>query len=237
MSKFIWCDIESSGLDPQKDTILEVAVGVADAATPFALTEVQSWVIGRSKTDLLVLHAVCDAKVMEMHTKSGLWTECEKSTTTLAEVEAELVKLAVQEDADFLHEWVLSYVGDDKGLPEMAVETCRICSVRRDAAPGICERGARQKKTQLAGFSVHFDKGFLTAQMPELRKHLNYRVFDVSSLITYGEMHGMPKLDGGKRPAHRALDDMKQSFIHFCAVNRWLGQRALYPAVKAKPCP
>lgn len=229
--KFLWVDLETGGLDPNADAILEVAVGVADAATPFALAEVQSWVIGYPDAELFALQKTCDSKVLDMHTKSELWEACFRSTTTLAEVEAELVKLAAQDDADFLHEWVLLPTNEPTSEPK-EVWVCRICNVSREMASAICERGARQKKTQLAGFSVHFDKGFLTAQMPELRKHLNYRVFDVRTLITYGEMHGMPKLDAGKEPAHRALDDMKQSFIHFCALNRWLGQRALFPAVK-----
>ena len=45
--------------------------------------------------------------------------------------------------------------------------------VREHSAPGFCP---------LAGNSVHADKVFLTKYMPQLTKHLHYRIVDVSTV-------------------------------------------------------
>lgn len=87
--KLLWIDLETSGLDPHQDLILEVAAIVADLERPF-----------NSKGHELhaVLFALCAAedlhpKVLEMHTKNGLLAECERSTVSYLRVEDELLDM------------------------------------------------------------------------------------------------------------------------------------------------
>ena len=75
----LFFDLETTGLDPEKDSILEVA------ALPFKLTdkfwddyEPESWVIGFNGE-------IESEYVREMHTETGLLAECRESTTTLAD--------------------------------------------------------------------------------------------------------------------------------------------------------
>lgn len=75
---------------------------------------------------------------------------------------------------------------------------------------GICEElGAKPRTISLAGNSVHFDAAWIRVWMPQFAAYLSHRVFDVSTLIramqTWGS--GFARVD----PAHRALDDVRQS--------------------------
>ena len=68
-------------------------------------------------------------------------------------------------------------------------------------------------KAQLAGNSVGTDRGFLARDMPELEKHLHYRIVDVSSIKElarrwYPRVYfNAPKKTGN----HRALGDIRDS--------------------------
>lgn len=64
----IWCDVETSGLDPEKDVLLEVGMIVTDDN----LVEVARFNI---VTDQAYWHRITDyhPAVQEMHTKNGLW--------------------------------------------------------------------------------------------------------------------------------------------------------------------
>ena len=68
-------------------------------------------------------------------------------------------------------------------------------------------------KAHLAGNSVHSDKAFLAAQMPELIAWLHYRIIDVSTLKELA-MRWYPKVYGlapEKTGNHRALGDIQDS--------------------------
>ena len=68
-------------------------------------------------------------------------------------------------------------------------------------------------KCPLAGNSVGQDAKFLEIYMPNLMKHLHYRIVDVSTVKELvkrwfpKDFHGKP----GKILAHRALDDIRES--------------------------
>lgn len=77
----MWCDLETTGLDPVTCDILEVAFAVVKFDRPF------DNVIGGS---LVLRHqqwSNVERRVLEMHTKSGLVNECLLSEHTLNEVE------------------------------------------------------------------------------------------------------------------------------------------------------
>lgn len=64
-------------------------------------------------------------------------------------------------------------------------------------------------KIILAGNSIHQDKRFIEAEMPELDQRLHYRMLDVSAWKVYFE--GALGKHFIKRELHRALDDIEGS--------------------------
>lgn len=92
--KLIWCDLETTGLNPATDHILEVAVGVTDLRHPFDVETVDGFVLA-----LPCARESLSPFILDMHTKNHLLDECASSTTTLAEVEKRLLAL-VPEVAD-----------------------------------------------------------------------------------------------------------------------------------------
>jgi oligoribonuclease len=68
--KLIWLDLETTGLDPQYDSILEIAVSEADLLAPFDVRQIHH--------EVFPLHPekVLDGFVKDMHTKNGLLKEC-----------------------------------------------------------------------------------------------------------------------------------------------------------------
>ena len=90
--KYLWLDIETTGLDPLRDSILDVAGGVEDAIEADTSTDVGvvSCPISRSVT--------CDPFVQIMHTTNGLWSACNDAFLGIREVEAEILE-SLGEDA------------------------------------------------------------------------------------------------------------------------------------------
>lgn len=69
-----------------------------------------------------------------------------------------------------------------------------------------------QEDPVLAGFSIHFDRAFVDAQMPRLASYLSHRLLDVSSIRRFLEDHpqfgALAKEYNENHPRpHRALDD------------------------------
>jgi oligoribonuclease len=65
-------------------------------------------------------------------------------------------------------------------------------------------------KVPLAGSSVGFDRGWLNHHMPTLSKLFHYRNIDVSSFMELCDRIGVELRTGGA-PAHRAIDDVRDS--------------------------
>lgn len=68
----------------------------------------------------------------------------------------------------------------------------------------------KRKPFNLAGNSVHFDRGFLLGQMPSIEKYLTHRHLDVSSVRLLMQACGVKSFNDS-RPAHRAMDDITNS--------------------------
>lgn len=196
--RLIWLDLETSGLNPSKHAILEVAVGFADLSVPFELKTMDPFVL---RFDDVHTHGVeckepgavvvglgtddgpCPAcsfapEARAMHAKNGLLAECRTSTTTVGEVEDYLLTLV-------------------HGEPE---------------------RG--DDKPTLAGSTVHFDLGFLRAHAPRFAARLSHRCYDVSAVKLFCESLGMPRIPKGN--AHRAVDDVMESIQHAKRCAEWL---------------
>jgi oligoribonuclease len=87
--KIIWLDVETTGLDPERDIILEIAYAVAeDIRAPFELTRRGSFV-----RRLSAIPADVSPLVREMHTRNGLWEACRTSALDLDDIEDELALL------------------------------------------------------------------------------------------------------------------------------------------------
>lgn len=84
MSDIVWLDLETTGLNPGSDQILEVAAVVTDAELN-AKGEFQAVV----KTDRSVLLS-CDVFVLEMHGRGGLWREAFEARYDLGHVASQL---------------------------------------------------------------------------------------------------------------------------------------------------
>lgn len=89
----IWIDLEMTGLDPDIDSIIEIAVLVTDA---------QLNVVAEGP-ELAITHPLARLEAMDewnrtTHTKTGLWQRVLKSHVTMAEAEADVIR--------FLEAWV-----------------------------------------------------------------------------------------------------------------------------------
>jgi oligoribonuclease len=89
----IWIDLEMTGLDPDHDSILEIATSVTD----------KSLNILAEGPEFAIHHEVARLEAMDdwnrnQHRKSGLWQRVVESTTDMATAEAMTV--------DFLNCWV-----------------------------------------------------------------------------------------------------------------------------------
>jgi len=161
----VWIDCEMTGLDPQKDKILEIAVLITNGNLELVDAGIE-YVIKMDKQYLDGMDEWCT----NQHRKSGLTKACLESSYTL----------------EFVSKNVLDYI--KKWIPEPRI--------------GV-----------LAGSSVHADRMFLAAEMPDIVDYLHYRIVDVSSIK---EVSRRWYAQGGIPPKtnesnHRALDDIRNS--------------------------
>lgn len=84
--KLVWLDLETTGLDPEKDYILEIAGSVADFDTPFR----PSWNFHGVFAVTPERLSRMDDHVWRMHTDNQLLAECAKSILSVQEMSASL---------------------------------------------------------------------------------------------------------------------------------------------------
>lgn len=80
--RLYWLDIETTGLDPESDRILEVALGMAFLKDPFKLVEGGEYVLYFRENPDYPLPTF----IRDMHTSNGLLEECTRSSYTLPDV-------------------------------------------------------------------------------------------------------------------------------------------------------
>lgn len=88
----LWLDLETTGLNPTKDHILEIAWTLthSDLVPMFAYDPVYSAAV---KTDIKVFDALADDYVREMHTKTGLIERMQSDKAiTRSEAERDIVR-------------------------------------------------------------------------------------------------------------------------------------------------
>ena len=92
-SRLVWIDLEMTGLDPEHDTILEIATIVTDANLN-VLAEGPSIAVHQADEVLNGMNAWC----IEHHGTSGLTERCRSSEFSLEQAE--------QATIDFLEQWL-----------------------------------------------------------------------------------------------------------------------------------
>lgn len=97
--KLLWLDLETTGLDPNKHTILEVACRLADFERPFETSNdagpYEAVVFFEDPATLPAWSRaeMFDQIVIDMHTKNGLWEACRSSVRTLLEIESDVLEM------------------------------------------------------------------------------------------------------------------------------------------------
>ena len=97
MPKLMWLDLETTGRDPQKHQVLEVALWVADLSAPFEAAPVYQSVVYFSRSSWGLLE---DDRVLEMHTKNGLLVECARGRAPGLELVEHLLLQHVPEEKE-----------------------------------------------------------------------------------------------------------------------------------------
>jgi oligoribonuclease len=185
----VWVDTETTGLDPERGELLEVALVV----TSDDLVEVMSTSLVVQPIAPLGLQAWrehLDPFIQEMHGKNGLLDEIMAGNgVPRDEAESRLIEF-VNQAANYTQAHMLL-------VRQFTSQT---------AAPIL-------KKTPLTGSTVGFDRAWLKKHMSTLEAMFSYRSIDVSSLTELAARWSPAAYEG--RPnavgAHRALPDVRES--------------------------
>ena len=174
--RLVFLDLETTGLDKDKDDILEIGILVVDVQTGGT----QSFQLTRKYLFLNEeeIRNSMDPVVYEMHKKSGLIDE------------------VLDEESDICANTVC--------LQKNALSWLR--------GLGFSE----ENKATLCGYSPHFDRGFLKAQMPSLEQLFHHRHIDVSSFRGWLLRH-QPNIETVLKSRlgeteHRALADCRKAY-------------------------
>jgi len=211
-SPWIWIDLESSGLDPMTSEILEISLVVTDG-------EMNPW----DSMHIVIHHphSLIFAKSSpwcKRHFGSvayggnGLFDECNHSMIS-------------HQDAEYmLWNFFEFYSSHPVGTSRPGGVPPRRFFDRTQGTNGatignydISNMGYMSKEphrlVMLAGSTVHFDRGFLLGHFPCLKRFLNHKVIDVTSLLESSRRFRPDVLKTLPRPsgAHRATSDIYDS--------------------------
>jgi len=179
----IWKDLETTGLDVNRDVILEVAIVVTDND----LNELGHYasVVVDYDPDMFIpdTQARTDPAqilVWENHWETGLIQEIK----------------AVCDDSD--------------QIPTLEVVQAHMIDLLN--AHGVTEETHHRKKPPLCGSSVaSFDRKFGDKNFPDFMSLLHYRSIDVSTLLELRKRWRPDFVDPDSKGAHRALADIRSS--------------------------
>ena len=209
---WIWIDIESSGLDPMSSEILEISLVVTGGdMVPWDSIHI---VMHHPHSVLLAKSSSwCKRHFGTVaYGGNGLFDECNYSTVS-------------HEDAEYmLWNFFEFYSSHPVGTKRPTEIPPRMFFDRTMGSNGgsignydISNMGYMSKNphrlVMLAGSTVHFDRGFLLAHFPCLRRFLNHKVIDVTSLLESVRRFRPDALKDLPRPSgyHRASADIHDS--------------------------
>lgn len=156
--RYVVLDLETSGLNPTKDQILELgAIAVDEQLAEIARVSYLAH-FPPSRTEEV------SAFVRDMHAKNGLWEDIDfRGGLLLADIDTSFSK------------WLL-------------------------------ELGATKESVVLAGHSIHFDHGFIKAQLLTTSTLLSHRLMDFGALNRFMLDCGLAVRPTPEMP-HRAMAD------------------------------
>lgn len=194
----VWCDLETSGLDPKRDHILEVGLIVTDdTGAEGRSMSLCVLPVGMSIEQLI---AQTDPYVVAMHSKNGLWADLQQEVPEGGPLLMRVPVYRRYEAEQAIFEWVVAAATDE-----------------------LEQAGSKKEPTQLlrytplAGNTIGFDRAFLKEHMPLFESLFSYRSLDVTALNEialrlFPKIHGIrPEAVKGAAPAHRALPDLRNS--------------------------
>ncbi len=157
MKTYMFVDLETSGLDPELDRIVEIAWTFTDRK----LRRMSSTTHTPVQPVGAALSRIYENDVVrEMHRGTGLLDELEKGNLPLlAGVEDSILA-----ELDTIEEHYQAFV--NTLTPEQQLDP--VCT------PSM--------EFHLAGKNVHFDRAFIDRHMPRLSKRLSHRMFDETSV-------------------------------------------------------
>lgn len=179
----LWLDLEMTGLDPEKDFILEAAWFLTTLkATSDNLGDrstIAHDVPARNQVADYVMPLPLDCSmvgiVAAMHAKNGLLVDCCKQGN-----------VSSTSDAYKLH------------LSQLSHSLLAVIGLAGDDSEVI-----------IAGNTIHCDRGFIKRWLPEVNARLHYRHFDVSAIRMGLEARGHVFAERAKEDeTHRAVDDV-----------------------------
>lgn len=117
---------------------------------------------------------------------------------------------------------------EKSGLWTRIQESTTTIDEARAATLAFLEEHTTRGASLLCGNSVWKDRAFLEREMPDVVKHLHYRMIDVSTIKElvrrwYPARYHTPK----KKEVHRALDDIRESIEEL----RWYRSHVFVPPV------
>jgi len=196
----VWADIETTGLDPVKDHILEVAVVVTD---DYGIeTHAMNCLVKPVGLSYDQMVALLPPRVLEMHTKSGLLAD---------------LKLAWEGAPSGLSLALRRYEAEQL-LVDFVVDAARAhVKYTPDGTTVIDPNPLRA--TPLAGNTISFDRSFFRAHMPEFDRLFSYRSLDVTALNEialrmFPNVH-LTRPQGATGAVHRAMADVRNSLAQF----------------------
>lgn len=183
----VFVDLETTGLDPEKDRILEIAILVlraSDLSWPEAPPNVHR---GTFRTSFHPEDLVPDPIVRKMHEDSGLLAEICVSEERLLELATPIEHL--------------------DGVLHTLEAKC--LSFMRSL-------GFTAGSAVLCGFGPHFDLAFMKRQMPMLAKMFGYRLIDVTALLECDARWRDPNVREAFKKAHEAAGFKKHRALDDC---------------------
>ena len=208
---WFWIDLESTGLDPATSDILEVNVIVTDAnLVPWDSLHI----VIHHPMNILMLKssAWCKRKFCsKSYGGNGLFDKCHYANTTY-------------EDAAFMLWNFFEYYSSNQVGTGRPQQHDRLFFDKTTGANGQnlsnydVSHAAYSSKSPhrlalLCGSTVHFDRSFIEYHFPDLKRFLNHKNVDVTTLLETAKRFRPDLLVNKPKPSgtHRATDDIMDS--------------------------
>lgn len=195
--RFILIDVETFGLDPDTDPIIEVGFRIVDRH--FQLIDEKSWLVWNSP--------IYDGRLEAMEYNA-------KCAANLAGDDITKKQITPRQKADL---FVLTMHTNNKLLRNAQAEGLAPVEVEDSIVHWLNGYGIREGREPLVGSSLGaLDVPMLKAQMPRVIDQFHYRTIDISSVkelcrrlnsSVYSKMDGVTL----NRKIHRVLPDMEDS--------------------------